>query len=379
MKVAIIGGKLQGIEAAYLALAAGYESILIDKNPQVPAAGLAGRFVCGDVIRRDPEVLKAVREADFVLPANENDALLDAVCEICSEENLPLAFDREAYRISESKIRSDRLFHENGIPSPRYYPEGKGPYIAKPSEASGSAGVRYLDTKEDVEKFLSGQQDRENWIVQEFLQGPSYSIEVIGVPGNYRTYTVTQIHMDDVYDCCRVTAPCPITEEQQKRFSGIGKCLAELVRLHGIMDVEVIDDGEDLKVLEIDARLPSQTPITVYHSSGINLLKELADITMYKEFTEELRPSRLFCSYEHYRRENGKILQEGEHMMAEAGSLYLCRDFCGSREILWDLDRQHSDRGAGSDFRGIFVNWETSAEALEQRREKLIRNLKLLP
>ena len=379
MKVAIIGGKLQGTEAAYLAGAAGFESILIDNNPQVPAAGLADRFVCGDVVRRDHEVLDAMREADFILPANENDALLDAICEICSEEHLPLAFDREAYRISESKIRSDRLFHENGIPAPRYFPEGKGPYIAKPSEASGSAGVRYLNTREDAEAFLSSQPDREDWIVQEFLQGPSYSIEVIGVPGNYRTYAVTQIHMDDVYDCCRVTAPCAITEAWQKRFSEIGKRLAELVRLHGIMDVEVIDDGEDLKVLEIDARLPSQTPITVYRSSGINLLEELADITIHKAFTRELNPSELFCSYEHYRRENGKIFQEGEHMMAEAGPLSLCRNFCGSREILWDLDVEHVGKMAGCDFRGIFVNWETSIEALEQRRTEILRNLKLLP
>lgn len=379
MKVAIIGGKLQGTEAAYLARAAGFESILIDKNPQVPAAGLACRFVCGDVVRRDPQVLNAMREADLILPANENDALLDAICEICKEENLPLAFDREAYRISESKIRSDRLFHENHIPSPRYFPEGKGPYIAKPSEASGSVGVRYLNTREDAEAFLSGQTDRENWIVQEFLQGPSYSIEVIGVPGNYRTYTVTEIHMDDVYDCCRVTAPCSITEAQQRRFSEIGKRLAELVRLHGIMDVEVIDDGEDLKVLEIDARLPSQTPIAVYHSSGINLLEELADITIQKTFTRELNPFTRFCSYEHYRRQNGRILQEGEHMMAEAGLLSLCTDFCGSREILWDLDVEHPDKMAGCDFRGIFVNWETSLDALEQRRSDILRNLKLLP
>ena len=65
--------------------------------------------------------------------------------------------------------------------------------------------------------------------------------------------------------------------------------------------------------------------------------------------------------------------------MVEAGLLSLCTDFCGSREILWDLDVEHPDKMAGCDFRGIFVNWETSLDALEQRRSDILRNLKLLP
>ena len=51
--------------------------------------------------------------------------------------------------------------------------------------------------------------------------------------------------------------------------------IAELIELKGIMDVEVIDDEGILKVLEIDARIPSQTPTVVYHSTGVNLLEEL--------------------------------------------------------------------------------------------------------
>ena len=51
MKVAIIGGKLQGTEAVYLAKAAGIASILIDSNPVVPASGFADEFICGDVVK----------------------------------------------------------------------------------------------------------------------------------------------------------------------------------------------------------------------------------------------------------------------------------------------------------------------------------------
>ena len=45
MLVAIIGGNLQGVEAAYLARKAGCEVLVIDRKPVVPASGLCDRFV----------------------------------------------------------------------------------------------------------------------------------------------------------------------------------------------------------------------------------------------------------------------------------------------------------------------------------------------
>ena len=373
MKIAIIGGKLQGTEAVYLAREAGMETILIDANPRVPAAGLADRFVCGDVAARDPEVLAAMREADFVLPCNENDQLLAAVCAICREEGLRLAFDPDAYAITKSKAASDALIHENGIPAPRYYPQGRPPYIIKPSGESGSAGVRRAETREEVEAFLAGCERPEDWIVQEYLEGPSYSVEIIGVPGNYRTYAVTQIHMDRVYDCCRVTAPCLVGQPGEKRICQIAERLANLVQLRGIMDLEVIDDGEDMKVLEIDARLPSQTPIAVLKCSGMNYVSELADLFCAGDFRSKLARPGLFSVYEHYRRQDGQILQEGEHMMSEAGLLSLRRDFCGCQEVMTDYQ-------PGQDqLRGIFISWAEREEELRESCGRIPANLKMLP
>ncbi len=49
MRLAIVGGKLQGTEAAYLAGEAGYEVVLIDRRPDRPAAGLAAEVHVFDV------------------------------------------------------------------------------------------------------------------------------------------------------------------------------------------------------------------------------------------------------------------------------------------------------------------------------------------
>lgn len=374
MKVAIIGGKLQGTEAAYLARLAGMQSILIDNNEKVPASGICDRFVCGDIVAKERNVIEAMKEADFILPANENDRVLTAIKEICEKEGLKIAFDFDAYNITSSKIKSDQLFHQNHIPAPLYYPEGQGPYILKPSGESGSAGVTLLKTQEQVEEFLKKQTDRENWIAEEFLEGASYSIEVIGNQNGYRTYTVTQIHMDDVYDCCKVTAPCPeLTERQKEQFSQLGVTLARLVNLKGIMDVEVIHHQGQLKVLEIDARIPSQTPIAVYYSSGVNLLSELADIVLSDQFCHEKTDYRRYCAYEHYKLENSQIIQEGEHMMSDARPLNIMNDAFKSDVVISDYFH------GCSDFKGIFVNSASDSGQLEEKREQVKSNLKLLP
>lgn len=373
MKVAIIGGKLQGTEACYLANAAGIKSILIDKNPFAPASGLCDRFINGDVIKRDSAVIDAMREADFVLPANENDELLEAILSICDEYNLKLAFDPAAYAITKSKIKSDEIFHKNDIPSPRYFPAGKPPYIFKPEGESGSAGVRKLESADACFSMIEECGNSGKYIIQEYMEGPSYSIEVIGVPGNYRTYTVTEIHVDEGYDCCMVTAPVNISDEKKKSFSKIAKKIAGLVNLHGIMDVEVIDDGKELKVLEIDARLPSQTPITVLKSSGVNMLSEIADITLFGEFRSENTADTKeenFAVYEHLRRENGQVIQEGEHSMSDANPLTLRNDFLGSREVISDYMKP------GVDFRGIFINWGSTASEVDEWRNTLLHSLK---
>ena len=70
MLCVIIGGKLQGVEAAYLAAKAGWEITLIDKRPDAPASGLGHRFVTADV-RNATAVNPILKNADLIIPALE--------------------------------------------------------------------------------------------------------------------------------------------------------------------------------------------------------------------------------------------------------------------------------------------------------------------
>ena len=74
----------------------------------------------------------------------------------------------------------------------------------------------------------------------------------------------SRLHMDAYYDCKGVNAPASLSRELASTFKKISVDIARTLNLKGIIDVEAILNEGKLKVLEIDARLPSQTPTTVF-------------------------------------------------------------------------------------------------------------------
>jgi 3-methylornithine--L-lysine ligase len=362
-KIVIIGGKLQGIEACYLGMKAGIETILVDKNPDAPARHLCSRFVCEDLFERSNRLLVDMKEADIVLPALENDAVLRWLDKDAKDQGYSLAFDWAAYQLSSSKIKSDQLFRHCGIPVPEYFPGGEYPYICKPDGDSGSHGVERLDTPDQLHAALDQKSDL---VIQEFLEGPSYSIEVIGKPGMYRAYLVTQIHMDQRYDCKMVTAPCDLTATQEETLRDMVFRIAEEIKLHGIMDLEVIDHHGTFKVLEIDARIPSQTPTAVLHSSGMNLLEELRDLFATGYFLKNQERQGNYVSYEHYLFNQNIPYALGERIMTRGNSLFCKPGFCGADEAL-------TDHQPGKDpWRGTFINAAPTKSMLMSKRTKML-------
>lgn len=332
--IAVIGGSLQGTEAAYLARKAGWRILLIDKNPDCPAFGLCDDFLAADITRRD-QLLKIQGKADCVLPALENLRALEALKNWGPQLEIPVIFDFAAYALSSSKKASNDLFLELNLPCPRNWPACGLPVLAKPVSASGSKDVQILTTTRDIDIFFQHHREQD-WILQEYVPGPSYSLEVLGWEGACTALTVTDLGMDERHDCCRVTAPSELSGRQVAEFRSISKQIANALSLTGIMDVEVIAGPSGLKLLEIDARIPSQTPTAVYWSTGVNLIDELASIFL-SGAPGNLHASRdLAVIYEHVQVSPEGLSTKGEHIMAEAGPLQLKSDFFGADEAITD-------------------------------------------
>mgnify|MGYP006284731513 FL=1 len=332
--LAIIGGGLQGTEAAYLARKAGWRVLLMDKNPHCPASGLCDTVLAADITRKD-QLLQIQGQADCVLPALENDQALGALAHWGPQLKIPVIFDFDAYAVSSSKKVSNTLFAELNLPCPRSWPACGLPVLAKPVSASGSENVQIVNTHQDIERLFQ-EHRQDEWILEEYIPGPSYSLEVLAWKGTGSSLTVTDLGMDDRHDCCRVTAPTVLSPLGVAQFRSIAEQIAKALSLSGIMDVEVIAGPSGLKLLEIDARLPSQTPTAVYWSTGVNMLADL--LAMFLTGTHQVSPPSTDQAviYEHILVTPAGLATKGEHIMAEAGPLQLRSGFFGADEAITD-------------------------------------------
>lgn len=357
MRLLIVGGKLQGTEAAYLAGKAGWETVLADRREEPPASGLVDRHLVLDVTSAEGVFRKLVTSCDAVLPAFEDEEDLAWLAERVPAWGVPLLFDLDAYRVTASKLASRRLFAELGVPRPLEWPDCGFPAVVKPSTASGSEGVTVVRDEAEL-AAARGELERRGHdvVVEEYVAGPSLSLEVLAWGGRAVPLQVTGLEFDAAYDCRRVVAPvgeaagrtsCPgpggacdwdaaVEAGVLEAFDAASLRVARGLGLHGLMDVEVMVRGVEPRLLEVDARLPSQTPTAVYWSSGLNLL-ELLERTVRDGTPPAVdRAPRRACVYQHVRAGRGMLEVLGEHVMGSAGPLRLVPGFFGADEALTD-------------------------------------------
>ncbi len=370
MIVAVVGGNLQGVEATYLARKAGWEVILIDKNPDAPASGMCDYFIKGDITDAGSHC-GILQQADIIIPALENFSALNILQQKSRKTGTPLAFDPHAYAMTSSKLQSNQLFSSLDIATPKPYPECKFPVIAKPDASSGSRGIHIFKDNSGLNNFILPTKSMNSWVIQEFVSGPSYSLEVIGSPGNYHTLTVTDLLMDAQFDCKRVTVPTGLSSVFRGQFEKISLLIAEKIGLTGIMDVEIIEHGGRLKVLEIDARLPSQTPAAVFWSTGINMVALLGELYLNGKIKTkpDVNPS-MAVIYEHLNVSQEKIEVAGEHIISHAGPLSCHQDFFGADEAITNYQPDRKSWTATMIYTGNDIS------TVQQKRETTLENIR---
>ncbi|MEA4978062.1 MAG: 3-methylornithine--L-lysine ligase PylC [Methanomassiliicoccaceae archaeon] len=338
MRLAIVGGALQGMEAVYLSKRAGYETVVIDRKTYAPALSLADEAHVMDPIKDPDSAMKIFSDCDAVIPACEELDLLKLLDLKLKGTGIPLLFDMKSYEISCSKERSNILMDKAGVPLPRPWPECGFPVIVKPSCQSGSVGVTAARNEEERQAGLRKVSELNDVpIVQEFVSGRSISIEAIGNGEKARAYVTTEVVLDRKYDCKMVRCnPDIISHEEDEMFRDVCRKTAELMHLKALMDMEAIDTPRGLRVLEIDARIPSQTPAAIDAGSGINLLKELADCAMGK--VPSGKNTRRAGVYEHYVFRNGILSTSGEKEFGHIRNPRICAGLFGSDRMITDYE-----------------------------------------
>jgi len=354
------------LEAVYLARQAGFRTVLVDRDPLAPARALADEFCHIDILSEEDRAAALLKEVDLILPVTENYGTLLRLEKIAARCDVPLALDIHSYAISSSKIKSNNLFSLAGIAMPEQWPECGFPVIVKPSGLSGSAGVVKVKDQAHLDAVSDGMGTEA--VIQKYLCGPSYSLEVLGHRGQCAGLQVTELNFDAAYDCKRVLAGPDTGKTVAEAFYDLGERIAEALHLSGIMDIEVIDHNGELKVLEIDARLPSQTPTAVYHSTGANIVELLADYWIHGRLPSQRRFSgkQRAVIYEHLRFHNKVLEVSGEHVLAGAQGLKVHQDKFSADVLISNFEKSPDDWVATA----IFVE-ETEALVWEVRNRAI--------
>ena len=312
MRIAIVGGALQGMEAVLLAKAAGYETVVLDRKQGAPAMSLCDEPINLDPTK-DPEgALRIFQGCDAVIPACEEMDLLKTLDSMKDRMGVPLLFDLASYKISSSKNKSNEVMASVGVPLPQPWPDCGFPAIVKPASQSGSIGVTVAHNKDDMDRgleFIKSINDEP--VIQEFVHGKSVSIEVIGDGNTAKSYVTTEVCLDSNYDCKMVRCnPNIMSKDDCDLFARIGKDVAEAIGLKALMDVEAILTPKGLRVLEIDARIPSQTPAAIEAATGVNLLEELVTTALGRP--KDRHPADGCSIYRHVYLKDGKLRSSGE-------------------------------------------------------------------
>ena len=367
MRIVVLGGKLQGVEAVYLAQKAGWEVRLIDRKSTCPASRLCDEFIQADIKTQD-DLNRHVAGADLLIPATENIETLALLKKNSPRGNIPVLFDFSAYTISSSKAASNRLFHQLHIPTPMPWPASGFPVVVKPSIGSGSQNVKIFNDAEQLRDHTNRLSEEQ--VMQQFIHGPLFSIEVMGRPGKYFALQTTELEMDPLLDCKRVTAPTALPRQYISEFESIAVRLAESLSLQGLMDVEAVFHDNTFRILEIDARLPSQTPTAVWWSSGLNILELLAFCVLQgDEMKKPVALSSKGVIYEHIRIKGNILEVAGEHMMSETDALHLQHNFFGADETLTNY-RPH--RG---EWVATLINTGETRPAAWEKRNRVVSDI----
>jgi pyrrolysine biosynthesis protein PylC len=135
--------------------------------------------------------------------------------------------------------------------------------------------------------------------------------------------------------------------------------------------VEVIEHEGSLKVLEIDARLPSQTPAAVFWSTGINMVALLGQLYLKGKIKTkpDMDPPR-FVIYEHLSVSKEKIEVAGEHIMSHAGPLTCYQNFFGADEAITNY---HPDRKS---WEATMIYADNDMNSVQQKRETTLQDIR---
>ena len=205
----VLAAGLLQIDVIEKAKSMGYYVLAVDGNPKAPGFNVADKAICADIVNE---------EAMLIIARDEH---VDGVIHPCSEVSMAVmgrindelglsGISREQAICATNKHLMRKAFEKGNAPSPksilaqdaedawsRLQNEFDTDAILKPSRNSGSRGIAKVSRNMDKGDFiraydeaLSESRDH-SVLIEQFIEGPEFSIEMIVWRGDIHVLTVT--------------------------------------------------------------------------------------------------------------------------------------------------------------------------------------------
>ena len=179
-------------------LKAGYEVVLIDRRPAcLPPVWPPRRHVF-DVTEEEARARELMARATPCCRPARTTRRWPGWRAACPAWDVPLLFDLGAYGVTSSKLAPERLIRDWTCRRPLPWPACGLPAVVKPSSASGSEGVRVVRRRSASwrPRGASWSAAGHEAVVEEFVAGPSLSLEVIAWGGRAVPLLGTELEFD---------------------------------------------------------------------------------------------------------------------------------------------------------------------------------------
>ncbi len=294
MKLLFIGARLFEDVALYIEKK-GITSVLTESNPDAPNQDLADVLHIVPRGIEGPKTVAIKEDVDGVVPLIGVDGpLLSISClKKDLEENYGIPVVTSPLKTTyttQNKYETKKFLVENNILTPHFQtitpdiPESQFnfPIVLKQEHGQGGVGIKIANNHHEIQEYLKKFGKA---LAEDFVDGIEISVEVLGWKEDYIPLVPVykgKTSLDGKHPLFKVKrAPLEIdgldniTNNRMIRELALKIC--RLMGVEGSADLDLIFDGKNNMVLEINTR-PSGTRYLTAASSNINPLQEMIDM-----------------------------------------------------------------------------------------------------
>jgi len=298
-RLLIIGASVLQIPAIQKAKELGLYVGVIDMNPEAAGIKFADKFY--EVSTTDiPGVIAAANDfkPDGIMTL-ATDMPMRSVAAVAENLGLPGISPLVALNATD-KVAMIECFKRNNVPAPWFYAISSRsdfmnlikhvspPFVLKPNDSSGSRGVVLVESHEDALSGFDYSKSKSRSgivLVEEYLQGPEVSVEIITVDGISNVLAVTDKQTTGAPYFVEMghSQPSMLPDQIVEKIKEVSIQAVESVGINNSpAHVEIIVTPAGPKLVELGARLGGDCITThlVPLSTGIDMVKASIDLAL---------------------------------------------------------------------------------------------------